>query len=126
MQIHPIKTDADYQTALAEIKALFAAEPNTPEGDRLDVLTTLVAAYETRQHPISLPDPIEAILYYLESRGLSRRDLEPLIGSRGRVAEILNRKRPLTIEMIRKLHERLDIPAEVLIQPYPIKGRAAA
>jgi len=126
MQIHPIKTESDYRTALVEIDALFAADRDTPEGDRLDVLTTLVTAYETRHHSVAPPDPIEAILYHLESRGLSRRDLEPYIGSRGRVAEILNRKRPLTLEMIRKLHDGLGIPAEVLIQPYPTTGQAAA
>lgn len=126
MQIHPIKTEADYRTALVEIEALFAAEPNSPEGDRLDVLTTLVAAYEALQHPVTLPDPIEAILYHLESRGLSRRDLEAYIGSRGRVAEILNRKRPLTLEMIRRLHDGLGIPADILVQSYPTDTQAAA
>jgi HTH-type transcriptional regulator/antitoxin HigA len=126
MRIHPIKTEADYQAALTEIDALFVAELDTPEGDRLDVLTTLVAAYEAQQYPVSLPDPIEEILYYLESRRLSRRELEPYIGSRARVAEILNRKRALTLDMIRKLHEGLGIPAEVLIQPYPTTRQAAA
>lgn len=126
MHITPIKTDADYHAALAEIDALFAAEPDTPEGDRLDVLTTLVASYEAQHHAVSPPDPIEAILYYLESRGLTRRDLEPYIGSRARVAEILNRKRSLTLEMIRKLHAGLGIPAEVLIQPYSTTPQAVA
>lgn len=126
MQIHPIKTEADYQQALTEIEALFSAEPDTPEGDRLDLLTTLVAAYEEQQHPVSFPDPIEALLYLLESRGLSRRDLEPCIGSRARVAEILNRKRTLTLDMIRKLHEKFGIPAEVLIQPYSASRQEAA
>jgi HTH-type transcriptional regulator/antitoxin HigA len=126
MQIHPIKTDADYREALEEIEALFAAEPNTSEGDRLDVLTTLVVAYEAQQHPVAPPDPIEAIRYHLESRGLTRRELEPYIGSRARVSEVLNRKRSLTLEMIRKLHEGLGIPAEVLIQPYHTTRQAAA
>jgi len=125
MNIHPIKTEADYHLALVEIEALMAAEPDTPEGDRLDVLATLVASYEAQYHAVALPDPIEAILYHLESRGLTRRDLEPYIGSRARVAEILNRKRSLTLEMIRKLHAGLGIPAEVLIQPYPITPQAA-
>ena len=118
MDIRPIKTEADYQAALEEIERLFEARPDTPEGDRLDVLTTLVEAYEEKHYPVPLPDPIEAIKYYMESRGLSRGDLEPYIGSRGRVSEILNRKRPLTIGMIRRLHSGLGIPAEVLIQPY--------
>ncbi len=118
MDIRPIKTEADYQAVLEEIERLFEAAPDTPEGDRLEILTTLVEAYEEKHYPVPLPDPIEAIEYFMESRGLSRRDLEPYIGSRGRVAEILNRKRPLTIEMIRRLHAGLGIPAEVLIQPY--------
>ncbi|MFL5803013.1 MAG: type II toxin-antitoxin system HigA family antitoxin [Roseiflexaceae bacterium] len=119
MDIRPIKTEADYRTALAEIEQLFAAEPDTPDGDRLDLLTTLVEAYEAHVYPIATPDPIEAIVYYLESRGLARRDLEPYLGSRARVSEVLNRKRPLTLEMIRRLHTGLGIPADVLIQPYP-------
>lgn len=118
MEIKPIKNDTDYQAALEEIESLFDAAPDTPEGDRLEVLTTLVEAYEERHYSIPMPDPIEAIVYHLESRGLARRDLEPFIGSRARVSEILNRKRPLTMEMIRNLHKGLGIPAEVLIQPY--------
>jgi HTH-type transcriptional regulator/antitoxin HigA len=125
MDIRPIKTEADYQAALIEIERLLDAEPDTQEGDRLDVLTTLVEAYEVQQHDIAPPDPIEAILYHLESRGLSRRDLEPHLGSRARVSEILNRKRPLTLEMIRRLHSGLGIPAEVLIQPYRMPKAAA-
>ncbi|MDI6793357.1 MAG: transcriptional regulator [bacterium] len=118
MNIKPIKTESDYQAALEEIDRLFNAAPNTPEGDRLDVLTTLVETYEDKHYYIPLPDPIEAIIYYLESRGLSRRDLEPYIGSQARVSEILNRKQPLSIDMMRRLHAGLAIPAEVLIQPY--------
>jgi len=124
MDIKLIKTEADYQAALEEIERLFDAEPDTPESDRLEILTTLVEAYEEKHYPIPLPDPIEAIEYYMESRGLSRRDLEPYIGNRGRVSEILNRKRPLSIEMIRRLYAELGISAEVLIQPYEY-GRAA-
>jgi HTH-type transcriptional regulator/antitoxin HigA len=119
MNIKPIKTKADYRAALAEIDRLFGAAPGTPEGDRLDVLTTLVEAYETQHEPIPPPDPIEAILYTMESRGLSRRDLEPYLGSRARVSEVLNRRRSLSIEMIRRLHAGLGIPAEVLIGTYP-------
>ncbi len=118
MEIKPIKNETDYQAALDEIESLFDAAPDTPEGDRLEVLTTLVEAYEERHYSIPMPDPIEAIAYHMESRGLTRRDLEPFIGSRARVSEILNRKRPLTMEMIRNLHKGLGIPAEILIQPY--------
>jgi len=118
MEIKPIKTEADYLAVLGEIERLFEAAPDTPEGDRLEVLTTLVEAYEAKHYNIPLPNPIEAILYHMESRGLSRRDLEPYIGSRARVSEVLNRKRPLTMEMIRNLHRGLGLPAEVLIQPY--------
>ena len=124
MEIRPIKTEADYQAALEEIERLFDAAPNTPEGDRLEVLVTLVEAYEEKHYAIPLPDPVEAILYYMESRGLTRRDLEPYIGSRGRVSEVLNRKRPLSIEMIRQLHTELGIPAEVLIQSYECRRAA--
>jgi len=124
MEIRPIKTDADYQATLEEIERLFDAAPDTPEGDRLEVLTTLVEAYEDKHYAVPLPDPIEAIEYHMESRGLSRRDLEPYIGSRGRVSEVLNRRRPLTIEMIRRLHAALGIPAEVLIQPYEYQHAA--
>jgi HTH-type transcriptional regulator/antitoxin HigA len=118
MRIKPIRTETDYHLALKEIERIFDAAPGTREGDRLEILTTLVEAYEEKHFPIPLPDPIEAILYYMETRGLTRRDLECYIGSRARVSEILNRKRPLTMEMIRSLHEGLGIPAEVLIQPY--------
>jgi HTH-type transcriptional regulator/antitoxin HigA len=118
MEIRPIKTEADYEAALAEIEALWEAEPGTPEGDRLEVLTTLVEAYEDAHYSIPSPDPIEAIRYHMESRGLVRRDLEPYIGSRARVSEILNRKRPLSLTMIRRLNKELGIPADVLIAPY--------
>ena len=120
MDIRPIKTEADYEWALNEIDRLFDAEPGTPESDKLEVLVILVEAYEDEHDPMPLPDPIEAIEYWMESRGLSRVDLEPLIGSRGRVAEILNRKRPLTLRMIRNLDNTLGIPAEILVQEYPL------
>ena len=119
MDIKPIKTDANYETVLKEIEELFDAEPGTPEGDRLDILSTLVEAYEDEHYDIPAPDPVEAILYFMESRGLTRADLEPYIGSRARVSEILNRKRPLTLAMIQRLN-RLGISAETLIQPYKI------
>jgi HTH-type transcriptional regulator/antitoxin HigA len=120
MNIKPIKTAEDYQAALDEIECLFDAVPDTPEGDRLEVLVTLVEAYERKHHSMPLPDPIEAIEYHMESRGLSRRDLEPLIGSRARVSEILNRRRPLTLRMIRNLEDGFGIPAEILIQRYKL------
>ena len=104
MDIHPLKTEADYQAALAELERLFDATPNTPAGDRLDVLAMLVEAYEAQHYSLPAPDPIEAILYHMDSRGLSRRDLEPYLGSRARVAEVLNRKRSLSLDMIRRLH----------------------
>jgi HTH-type transcriptional regulator/antitoxin HigA len=125
MEIKPIKNEADYQASLKEIEQLFDAVPDTPEGDRLEVLSTLVEAYEEKHYSIPMPDPIEAILYHMESRGLSRRDLEPLIGSRARVSEVLNRRRPLTMDMIRNLHKGLGIPAEILIQPYHTLKNAA-
>ncbi len=125
MEIRPIKTRADHRAALKAIERLLEARPGTPAGDRLEVLTTLVERYESQHVPIEPPDPIDALLYHMESRGLTRRDLEPYLGSRARVAEVLNRRRPLTIEMIRKLHAGLGIAADVLIRPYATKGTAA-
>lgn len=121
MNIRPIKTEADYLATLKEIEGLLNAAPNSPKGDRLEVLTTLIEAYEEQHYSIPAPDPIEAILYHMESRGLTRRDLEPHIGNRARVSEILNRKRFLTLGMIQRLHRELGIPAEVLLQPYRIQ-----
>jgi HTH-type transcriptional regulator/antitoxin HigA len=125
MEIHPIKTAADYQAALRHVAGLMHAQPNTPEGDDLDLLTTLITAYEEQQYPILPPDPVEALVYWMETRDLTRRDLEPLLGSRARVAEILNRRRTLTLDMIRRLHSALGIPAEILIQPYSTSKAAA-
>ena len=126
MQIRPIKTKADHRAALKEIERLTdSAKPGTAAGDRLEILTTLVDRYESEHDPIEPPDPIEALLYHMESRGLARRDLEPYLGSRARVAEVLNRRRALTIGMIRKLHEGLGISADVLIRPYSVRGSAA-
>ena len=118
MDVRPIRTEADYQEALAEIATLMDARLGSLEGDRLDVLATLVEAYEAAHFPIEAPDPVSAILFMMEQKQLSRRDLEPAIGSRARVAEILNRRRALTLPMIRALSQALDIPADVLIQPY--------
>jgi HTH-type transcriptional regulator/antitoxin HigA len=120
MSIRPIRNETDYQAALTEIESLFEATPGTPESDRLEVLTTLVEAYEERKYNIPLPDPIEAIKYYMESRGLSPNELEQHIGNNATVAEVLNRKRALTIDMIRRLHAGLGISADVLIQPYAV------
>ena len=125
MQIRPIKTKADHRAALKQIERLIDARPGTPAGDRLEVLTTLVERYESQHEPIAPPNPVDALLYHMESRGLSRRDLEPYLGSRARVAEVLNRRRPLTIEMIRKLHGGLGISAEVLIRSYAVRRSAA-
>jgi HTH-type transcriptional regulator/antitoxin HigA len=125
MNIRPIRSEADYRAALVEIERLFDSRPGTREGDRLEVLTTLVEAYEKQHYSIPAPDPIEAINYHMDSRGLSRTDLEPYIGSRARIAEILNRKRPLSLDMIRRLHDGLGIPAETLIQHYPLSRSAA-
>ena len=115
MKIKPIRNNRDYREALKEIDRLMDARLNTPEGDLLDVLVTLVEAWEVKHWPIESPDAVEAILFAMEHRGLSRRDLEPFIGSRARVAEVLNYKRSLTLPMIRRLHDGLGIPAEVLI-----------
>ena len=123
--IKPIKTDADYQAALTEVERLYDSAPDTPAGDRLEVLVMLIQGYEAKHYQMPLPDPIAAIEYHLESRGLTRRDLEPYLGSRGRVSEVLRRRRPLTVEMIRRLHTGLGIPAEVLIQPYQLHSAAA-
>lgn len=125
IEVNPIKTEEDYENTLAEIEQLFDAKPGTIDGDRLEILTALVEAYEDKHYSIPLPDPVEAIKYFLESRGLTRRDLELYLGSRARVSEILNRKRPLSLEMIRRLHNGLGIPAEVLIQPYETLQEAA-
>lgn len=124
MEIRPIRTEKDYQSALAEAASLMDAEAETPEGDRLDVLATLLEAYEAAHYPIEAPDPIAAIEFMMEQKGLTRRDIEPAIGSRGRVSEILNRKRPLTLQMIRALSVLLDLPADLLIKEYPTASAA--
>jgi HTH-type transcriptional regulator/antitoxin HigA len=116
-ELKPIRTEADYEAALAEMERLWGAKSGTPKGDRLDVLATLIEVYEEKHHPMDPPDPIEAIRFRMEQQGLTRKDLEPMIGTRGRVAEVLNRRRGLSIEMIRNLHEQLGISAEVLIRP---------
>jgi len=116
MDITPIKTQRDYQRILKEIEGLMLAKRNTPEGDRLDVLVTLVEAWEAKRYPMNLPDAVEAIKYHMEQQELTARDLEPFIGNRNRVYEVLSRKRPLTLAMVRRLHEGLGIPAESLLK----------
>ena len=116
MEIKPIKTKSDYRAALKKIETLMTARANTPEGDRLDVLVTLVEAYEKKHHPLVLPDPVEAIKFRMEQMALAPKDLVPMIGQINRVYEVLNRKRPLTLTMIRRLHRKLGIPAESLIK----------
>ncbi|MDJ0634076.1 MAG: transcriptional regulator [Xenococcaceae cyanobacterium MO_188.B29] len=125
MELRPIKTELDYQNALKEIEKLFHAEPNSPECDRLDILTTLVEAYEQKHYPIEAPDAISAILYYLESRGLSEQDLAVSIGSQQQVTAILKRQKPLTLDIIRRLNQDLKIPAEILIKPYSLEKTSA-
>ena len=116
MDIKPIKTNTDYRAALKEVEALMMAEPNTPEGEKLDILVTLIEAYERKHFPLDLPDPVEAIKFEMEQKGLTVKDLEPMIGKSNRVYEVLNRKRSLTLKMIWKLHQELGIPAESLIK----------
>ena len=116
-RIKPVKTRADYEAAMVEVRRLWGAKSGTPDGDRLDVLATLVDAYEAEHFPMDPPDPIEAIKFRMEQQGLTRKDLEDLLGTRTRVAEVLNRRRGLSINMIRRLHEKLGISAEVLIRP---------
>jgi len=116
MNIKPIKTDKDYRETLKEIDSLMSAELNTPEGEKLDVLVTLIEAYEHIHYPLDLPDPVETIKFEMEHKGLTIKDLEPMIGKSNRVYEVLNRKRSLTLNMIRRLHDKLGIPAESLIK----------
>jgi HTH-type transcriptional regulator/antitoxin HigA len=123
-ELKPIRTKADYKNALAQVERLWGAKTGTPEGDRLDILATLIDVYEGKHFPMDPPDPVEAIKFRMEQQGLTRKDLEPLIGTRTRVAEVLNRRRSLSIAMIRRLHDTLGISADVLIRPSD--GRKAA
>jgi len=118
MDIRPIRTVADHEAALAEIERLWHAAPGTSDHDRLEVLGTLVSAYEDREYPIEAPDPIEALKLYMEQQGKTQADLAMLLGSRSRASELLNRKRCLTMEMAWKLHTEWRIPAASLIRPY--------
>ena len=124
MRIRPIRTKADYRAALKDVERLWDADPGTPEGDVVDVLTTLIEAYEAEHFPIAAPDPIAAIEFMMEQKAMTRRDLELAIGSRGRVSEVLSRKRPLTLPMVRALSSLLDIPTDILAQPYQVRRAA--
>jgi len=117
MDIRPINTHADYRAALEEVESLMTAQQGSPEGEKLDVMVTLLEAYERKHYPLDLPDPVETIKFEMEQKGLSIKDLEPMIGKANRVYEILNHKRSLTLRMIWRLHEQLGIPAEALIKP---------
>jgi len=118
MNIKPIKSEKDYTDTLSQIEKLMDAEPNTPQMDELEVLTTLIEAYEEQHYKIDVPDPIEAIKFRMEQEGLKQKDLVSIVGSKSRVSEILNKKRKLTIEMIRNLHKQLHIPVESLFLDY--------
>ena len=124
MEIKPIRTKTDYRAALKEIETLMVARAGSPEGERLDVLVTLIEAYEKKHYHFDLPDPVEAIKFRMEQMALAPKDLVPMIGQLNRVYEVLNRKRPLTLQMIRRLHRKLGIPAESLIKE-PDQRRAA-
>ena len=125
MTIKPIHTEAEYQAALAQIEAFWDAVDGSEEAEQLEVLSMLVEAYEKQHFPIEAPDPIEFLNYVMETRGLARKDLEPYIGPRGRVSDIMNKVRPLSLEMIRRLSSGLGLPATVLIQDYPLRQQAA-
>ena len=124
MELRPIRSKREHQAALKEAEALWNAPEGSPEADRLEVLTLLIEAYEREHFPIEDPDPIDFLQHIMEARGLARKDLEPYIGSRARVAEVLNRVRPLTLEMIRNLSDGLELPADVLIRGYRVKRAA--
>lgn len=120
MNIKPIRSKKDYEGALKRVEKLMPSKANTPAGDELDVLATLIEAYEEKHFRIDDPDPIAAIRHRMEALGMRRKDLEPILGSRSRVSEILNRRRKLTMEMVRNLHEQMGVPASVLIQDYEV------
>ncbi len=125
MDIRPIRSDTDHTAALERIDQLWGAAPDTAEGAELEVLITLVDAFETAHHSIPESDPISVVEFMMEQRGLTRRDLEPMIGTRARVAEVLNRKRPLTLAMIRRLSTGLSVSADILVRDYPTRQQAA-
>lgn len=122
MDIKPIKTESDYENALERIEELFNAKQNTPEGDELEVLITLVSAYEDVHYSIDAPDPIEAIKHIMEAKGLENKDLVDYLGSKSKVSEVMAKKRRLSLSMIRNLHESLHIPASILVNEYELKN----
>ena len=122
--VKPIRTEADYEAALTNVERLWGAKSGTPKGDRLDVLATLIDAYESEHYPMDPPDPIEAVKFRMEQQNLTRKDMEAIIGTRTRIAEVLNRRRGLSINMIRRLNQKLGIPADILIRP--TRGKRAA
>jgi len=124
MELRLIKTKREYQAALKEVEALWDAPEGSKDADRLEVLVLLIEAYEAKHYPIPAPEPIDFLHHVMESRGLTRKDLEPYIGSRARVAEVLNRVRPLSLDMIRRLSAGLKIPSDVLIRRYPLERAA--
>jgi HTH-type transcriptional regulator / antitoxin HigA len=125
VEISPIRTEEQYEAALRDVEGLMAAGPGTAEGDRLEVLVALIEAYEAQHHAIGAPDPIALIEFVMEQRGLDRSDLQPIIGSRGRVSEVLGRRRPLTLAMIRRLQADWGLPADVLVRSYPLREARA-
>lgn len=118
MTVKPIKTNKDYQQALNRLEVIFDARPGTPEGDELEVLGILLEKYEQEHYPVAFPDPIEAIKFRMEQMDYNQNDLATVVGLKSRASEILNKKRKLTLEMIRNLHSKLNIPTDVLIQSY--------
>lgn len=126
VEVNPIRSEREYDAALDEIEGLMKARAGTPEGDRLDVLVALVQAYEAENHKIDAPDPIALLQFVMEQKGIDRAALQPMIGTRGRVSEIMTRKRALTLPMIRKLQSGLGLPADVLVRPYPVRRSKAA
>ncbi|MBL8420985.1 MAG: transcriptional regulator [Dechloromonas sp.] len=126
MNPKPIHSDAEYRTVLAQIEALWDAPEGSEGADQLDLLAMLLERYEQNIYPVDAPDPIDFLMYVMDVRGLTRKDLEPLIGPRGRVSDILNRVRPLTLDMIRRLSSGLDLPAAVLIKDYPLRREATS
>jgi HTH-type transcriptional regulator/antitoxin HigA len=122
MDIRPIKTEADYEATLAEIEGLMGAQADSPEGDRLEVLSLLVEAFEARRYPIDLPDGVSALKFEMDRRGLAVKDLEPYLGRTNRVYEVLNRRRKLSLRMIWNLHQGLGIPLEILLKPGAPRG----
>ena len=126
MEIKPIKSKKDHEAALERIDALMDADKNTKEGDELEVLSTLVEAYEEEHFPIDNPDPIEAIKHCMEALGMDQKDLIPILGGKNRVSEIMNKRRALTMDMVRSLNKKMGIPAQMLIKPYPLKRSAVA